>query len=134
MSAKSRTPGGTIADRKKQIFSAMLPGLRATDGARSLLEYLSERHMELIVATSADNREIPFAPPDKRASTTSFRHDDKRRCVGVEARSDIVHAARSWARPEQVLLIGYGTMSKLRTVLVSVPLRFGAVGTGPTAA
>jgi len=50
--------GRDIADRKKQIFSGMLPGLRATHGARALLEYLSERHIELIIATSADDREM----------------------------------------------------------------------------
>ena len=50
--------GKAIAGRKKQIFSTMLPGLQATHGARPLLEYLSERHIELIIATSAGDREM----------------------------------------------------------------------------
>ena len=50
--------GRAITDRKKEIFGKLLPGLEATTGARSLLQYLKDRDVELIIATSADDKEM----------------------------------------------------------------------------
>ena len=100
--------GRDIAGRKKQIFSAMLPGLRATHGARPLLEYLSERHIELIIATSADDREMNSILQQAGVDDLIPSRTTKDDAPASKPDPDIVHAAlaRSWARPEQVLLIG----------------------------
>ena len=45
--------GEALAKRKKEIFKAALPGLRPTNGARSLLELLRDRDIDRVVATSA---------------------------------------------------------------------------------
>ena len=50
--------GKAIATRKKQLFTHMLTGLRPTRGARSLLEYLSDQGIDLVIATSADDEEM----------------------------------------------------------------------------
>src|SRR6187401_1264830 len=50
--------GVEIGKRKKQLFSVMLPSLRATAGARSLLEYLRDQRVDRVVATSAGEQEM----------------------------------------------------------------------------
>ena len=128
--------GRAIADRKKQIFSAMLPGLRATHGARPLLEYLSERQIELIIATSADDREMNAILQQAGVDDLIPSRTTKDDAPASKPDPDIVHAAlaRSWARPEQVLLIGdtpYDIEAADRAGIGAIALRCG--GTGPTA-
>lgn len=122
--------GRRIAERKKQIFSALLPGLRATRGARPLLEYLSEHHVELIIATSADDREMTSileqAGVDDLIPTRTTKDD----APASKPDPDIVHAAlaRSWARPEQTLMIGdtpYDIEAADRAGIGAIVLRCG---------
>src|ERR1044072_4333836 len=100
--------GRAIVEKKKHIFGVLLPGLRATPGARSLLEYLGERQVELIVATSADDREMNAilrqAGVDDLVPVRTSKDDAR----ASKPDPDIVHAAlaRSWARPEQTMLVG----------------------------
>ena len=100
--------GKAIAGRKKQIFGAMLPGLRATRGARPLLEYLSGRQIELIIATSADDREMNALLEQAGVDDLIPSRATKDDAAASKPDPDIVHAAlaRSWARPEQTLLVG----------------------------
>jgi HAD superfamily hydrolase (TIGR01509 family) len=56
--AHDSTQGKAIAARKKDLFRALLPGLRPTRGARPLLEFLVSRRVKLAVATSADESEM----------------------------------------------------------------------------
>jgi HAD superfamily hydrolase (TIGR01509 family) len=122
--------GRAIVDRKKEIFGVLLPGLRATPGARSLLEYLHERQVELIVATSADDREMKAilrqAGVDDLIPTRTTKDDAR----ASKPDPDIVHAAlaRSWARPEQTLLVGdtpYDIEAADRAGIGAVALRCG---------
>ena len=122
--------GRDIADRKKQIFSGMLPGLRATHGARPLLEYLSERHIDLIVATSGDDREIESILQQAGVDDLIPSRTTKDDAPASKPDPDIVHAAlaRSWARPEQVLLIGdtpYDVEAADRAGIAAIALRCG---------
>ena len=122
--------GRDIADRKKQIFSGMLPGLRATHGARALLEYLSERHIELIIATSADDREMNSILQQAGVDDLIPLRTTKDDAPASKPDPDIVHAAlaRSWARPEQVLLIGdtpYDVEAADRAGIGAIALRCG---------
>jgi HAD superfamily hydrolase (TIGR01509 family) len=122
--------GREISDRKKQIFSALLPDLRATLGARPLLEYLRDRHVELIIATSADDREMTSLL--KQAGVVDVipsraTNDD---APASKPDPDIVHAAlaRAWARPEQTLLIGdtpYDIEAADRAGIGAIALRCG---------
>ena len=122
--------GRAIVDRKKQILGALLPGLRATPGARSLLEYLRERQVELIVATSADDREMNAilrqAGVDDLIPTRTSKDDAR----ASKPDPDIVHAAlaRSWGRPEQTMLVGdtpYDIEAADRAGIGAIALRCG---------
>jgi HAD superfamily hydrolase (TIGR01509 family) len=50
--------GKSIADRKKQVFSALLPRLQPTRGARQLVQFLHGEGIELVIATSAGGDEL----------------------------------------------------------------------------
>lgn len=122
--------GRAIADRKKEIFSALLPGLRATQGARSLLEFLRERQVELIVATSADDREMNalLRQADVDGLFPSRATKDDARASKPDP--DIVRAAlaRSWARPEETMLVGdtpYDIEAAERAGIDAIALRCG---------
>src|SRR5262245_255073 len=54
----SSPQGVAIAKRKKELFSAALPSLKQTSGARQLLEYLRALDVDLVVATSAGHGEM----------------------------------------------------------------------------
>jgi HAD superfamily hydrolase (TIGR01509 family) len=47
-----------ISETRAEIFRRELPSLRATPGARELLEHLASRGLELVVATSAKEAEV----------------------------------------------------------------------------
>jgi len=122
--------GRVIADRKKEIFSALLPGLRPTHGARSLLEFLRERQVELVVATSADDREMHAllrqADVDDLIPSRATKDDAR----ASKPDPDIIRAAlaRSWARPEQTMLVGdtpYDIEAADRAGIGAIALRCG---------
>jgi HAD superfamily hydrolase (TIGR01549 family) len=50
--------GQAVVTDKKAIFSSLLPTLESTPGARALVEYLTARGMRLVIATSADDKEL----------------------------------------------------------------------------
>jgi len=122
--------GKAIVERKKQIFGTLLPGLRPTHGARPLLEYLKKRDIELIIATSADDREMNSLL--EQAGVVDFfpSRATKDDAPASKPDPDIVHAAlsRSWARPEQTLLIGdtpYDVEAADRAGIGAIALRCG---------
>jgi HAD superfamily hydrolase (TIGR01509 family) len=122
--------GREISDRKKQIFSALLPDLRATLGARPLLEYLRDRHVELIIATSADDREMTSLLKQAGVDDLIPSRATKDDAPASKPDPDIVHAAlaRAWARPEQTLLIGdtpYDIEAADRAGIGAIALRCG---------
>lgn len=122
--------GRAIVDRKKVIFGSLLPGLRATHGARSLLEFLKEQHVELIVATSADDREMNAILRQAGVDDLFPTHTTKDDVRASKPDPDIVHAAlaRSWARPEQTMLVGdtpYDIEAADRAGIGAIALRCG---------
>jgi len=128
--SEDSTEGKAIVDRKKEIFGALLPGLRATHGARSLLEFLTDQHVELIVATSADAQEMNAILRQAGVNDLIPAHTTKDDARASKPDPDIVHAAlaRSWARPEQTMLVGdtpYDIEAADRAGIGAIALRCG---------
>jgi HAD superfamily hydrolase (TIGR01509 family) len=122
--------GQAITRRKKQVFSSLLPGLQPTAGARPLVEYLRAQEVDLLIATSADDREMRALL--RRAGVADFfpERASKDDASSSKPDPDIVHAAlaKSWARPEETLLIGdtpYDIEAADRAGIGAVALRCG---------
>lgn len=100
--------GRAIAKRKKAIFGALLPDLEPTPGARHLVAYLREQHVDVVIATSADDREtsqlLERAGVDDLIPQRASKDDAER----SKPDPDIVRAAlaRSRARPETSVMVG----------------------------
>jgi HAD superfamily hydrolase (TIGR01509 family) len=126
--------GQAITRRKKQIFNTLLPGLRSTPGARPLVDYLREQQVGLIIATSADDREMTAllqrAGVDDLIPTRASRDD----AGASKPDPDIVQAAlaRSGARPNETALIGdtpYDIEAADRAGIEAIALRCGGYWT-----
>lgn len=122
--------GKAIAARKKEIFGRQLSQLRATHGARSLLEYLTQRQVELIVATSAGDKEMTSLLEQAGIDDLIPSRATKDDAAASKPDPDIVHAAlaRSWAKPEQTLMIGdtpYDIEAADRAGIGAIALRCG---------
>jgi HAD superfamily hydrolase (TIGR01509 family) len=120
--------GAAIGRRKKELFNAALPGLLPTAGARSLLDYLRDRDIDLVVATSADDREQAGLEDLFSAHTTK---DD---AAESKPDPDIVHAAlaRVQARPESAVMVGdtpYDIEAAHRAGVAAIALRCGGYWT-----
>jgi HAD superfamily hydrolase (TIGR01509 family) len=122
--------GKAIARRKKEVFATLLPGLNATRGARALLDYLRKQQVELIIATSADDRELSAllrqAGVDDLFPDRATKDDAK----DSKPDPDIVHAAlaKSSASPEQTAMIGdtpYDIEAATRAGIKAIALRSG---------
>jgi HAD superfamily hydrolase (TIGR01509 family) len=122
--------GKAIAARKKELFNALLPTLGPTPGARELLEYLRARGIDLVIATSADDREVKAlllrAGVDELVPERSSKDDADR----SKPDPDIVQAAltRAQARPELTLMVGdtpYDVEAARRAGIDAVALRCG---------
>ena len=100
--------GEAITRRKKEIFGSLLPGLQPTRGARPLVEYLREQRVELIIATSADDREMSALLQRAGVSDLFPERTSKDDVSASKPDPDIVRAAlaKSRARPQDTLLIG----------------------------
>jgi HAD superfamily hydrolase (TIGR01509 family) len=122
--------GRSIARRKKEIFAAFLPWLQPTRGARALVEYLREQRIELIIATSADDREMSTLLQRAGISDLFPERTSKDDASASKPDPDIVKAAmaKSWARPQETLLIGdtpYDIEAADRAGIGAIALRCG---------
>ena len=122
--------GKSITQRKKRIFNSLLPSLQPTPGARSLVEYLRDQHVDLVIATSADDREM--AALLRRAGVADLipERTSKDDAQASKPDPDIVHAAlvRSNARPKYTALIGdtpYDIEAADRAGIDAIALRCG---------
>ena len=122
--------GHAIAARKKQLFNQMLPGLRPTRGARSLLEYLRDQGIDLVIATSADDEEMKAllrqAGVDDLVSQRATSDD----AAESKPDPDIVCAAlaRTRSGPESAVMVGdtpYDIEAAARAGVPAVALRCG---------
>jgi HAD superfamily hydrolase (TIGR01509 family) len=100
--------GKKLGARKKELFAERLPNLRATPGARALVEFLQQCGIELVIATSADEKEmralLETAGVDDLFPTRTTKDDAPR----SKPDPDIVHAALEQAKaaPESTVMIG----------------------------
>ena len=122
--------GKAIARRKKDIFATRLPALQPTRGARALLEYLREQQVELIIATSADDREVSALL--QRAGVDDLFPDRATKDDAEDSKPDpdIVEAAlaKSSAGPEQTAMVGdtpYDIEAAGRAGIKTIALRCG---------
>ena len=128
--SESSRRGRAIASRKKALFEALVPTLQPTPGARALLERLRDHGVEMVVATSADGRELESllrqAGVDDLLPARASRDDAEE----SKPDPDIVHAAlkRAHARPEASVLIGdtpYDIRAAERAGIGTIALRCG---------
>jgi HAD superfamily hydrolase (TIGR01509 family) len=128
--SEDSTLGQAIAKRKKAIFDGLLPSLRPTSGARALLEYLVERNTNLVIATSADDREVNALL--QRAGVDDLIPERASKDDAAESKPDpdIVRAAlaKAGARPDRTVLIGdtpYDIEAAARAGIGAIALRCG---------
>lgn len=122
--------GQAIARRKKAIFGTLLPSLQPTPGARPLLEYLREQDVNLIIATSADDRELSALLERAGVGDLIPRRTSKDDAPESKPDPGIVQAAlaKSHARPEQTAMIGdtpYDIQAAIQAGIKAIALRCG---------
>jgi HAD superfamily hydrolase (TIGR01509 family) len=126
--------GVALAKRKKELFNAALPGLRPTRGARSLLEYLRDRDIDLAVATSADMREMRALLQQAGVADLFSTRATKDDAEESKPDPDIVLAAlaRAGARPESTIMVGdtpYDIEAARAAGIAAIALRCGGYWT-----
>ena len=128
--SEDSTLGQAMGLRKKAIFETLLPGLQPTAGARPLLEYLLERGTQLVIATSADDREVEALLQRAGVADLLPQRASKDDASESKPDPDIVNAAliRSSARPESAVMIGdtpYDIEAASRAGIDAIALRCG---------
>jgi HAD superfamily hydrolase (TIGR01549 family) len=122
--------GRAIAQRKKELFQQFIPGLRPTKGARALVEFLRTEGLTIVIATSADDREVSAllrqAGVDDLIPTRASKDD----AAASKPDPDIVQAAlyRSRANAAESVLIGdtpYDIEAAARAAVPTIALRCG---------
>ena len=122
--------GVTLGRRKKELFAAALPDLQPTPGARSLLEYLRDRDIALVVATSADHREMRAILKQGGLEDLFAAHTTRDDAAESKPDPDIVLAAlaRADARRESTVMVGdtpYDIEAAHRAGVAAIALRCG---------
>ena len=131
---ESSALGVKLGKRKKELFSAALPGVRPTKGARALLESLRDRDIDLVVATSADDREMRAILQQGHLLDLFSAHTTKDDAEESKPDPDIVMAAlaRADARPEDTVMVGdtpYDIEAAHRAGIAVIALRCGGYWT-----
>jgi HAD superfamily hydrolase (TIGR01509 family) len=122
--------GVALAKRKKEYFDASLPGLRPTNGARKVLEYLRDRDIDLVVATSADKRDMKAILRQAGLVDLFDAHTSNDDAEESKPDPDIVLAAMRCvdARPESTVMVGdtpYDIEAAHRAGIAAIALRCG---------
>jgi HAD superfamily hydrolase (TIGR01509 family) len=122
--------GRSITRRKKELFAQRLRNLHPTHGARSLVQFLLQLNVGLVIATSADDREMNDLL--KRAGVDDLipRRTSKDDAEESKPDPDIVQGAmkRLHARPQTTIMIGdtpYDIEAALRAGIRTIALRCG---------
>jgi HAD superfamily hydrolase (TIGR01509 family) len=126
--------GQAITLRKKAIFETLLPGLQPTLGARALLEYLRDRGVTVVIATSADDREMSALLQRAGVSDLVPARTSKDDALESKPDPDIVQAAlaKAHARPESSVMVGdtpYDIEAAARSGIGAIALRCGGYWT-----
>jgi HAD superfamily hydrolase (TIGR01509 family) len=106
--SEESTFGKAIAQRKKAIFTTLLPSLRPTRGARDLVIYLRDTGVDLVVATSAGDDEATALLEQAGVADLFPKRTSKDDAAASKPDPDIVRAAlmKAHARPEASVMIG----------------------------
>ena len=126
--------GRAIAATKKELFNQQLPWLRPTRGARELLEYLRDRGVDLVIATSAGDEEMTALLECAEVADLVTNRASKDDAAESKPDPDIVCAALAKARggPESTLMVGdtpYDIEAAGRAGVASAALRCGGYWT-----
>ena len=122
--------GKAIARRKKVLFSERLPGLKPTRGARALVTHLRDQGMTIVVATSADEKEMDAILRQAGVDdliTLRTSNDD---AGPSKPDPDIVLAAlhKAGSHPESTVMVGdtpYDVEAARRAGIAAIALRSG---------
>jgi HAD superfamily hydrolase (TIGR01509 family) len=122
--------GKAILARKKALFDERLPHLRPTRGARSLLLFLRESGKTLVVATSADTKEMDAILEQAGLADLFPRRTSSDDAGRSKPDPDIVHAAleRVHAAPDEAVMVGdtpYDVEAAGRAGVECIALRCG---------
>lgn len=122
--------GRAVAARKKELFNEQLPWLRPTPGARALLEFLRDRDVETLIATSADEKEMQALLDCAGVADLLPGRASKDDADESKPDPDIVCAALAMARggAASTLMVGdtpYDIEAARRAGVASVALRCG---------
>ena len=126
--------GQAITRRRKHIFEVLLPELQPTPGARRLLEHLREQGVELIIATSAEDREMSALLQQAGVADLVPSRTSKDDARSSKPDPDIVQAAlaKSWTPLQSTALIGdtpYDIEAAERAGIDAIALRCGGYWT-----
>ena len=122
--------GRAIARRKKELFDELLPRLQPTPGARALLEYLRNQRVDLVIATSADDRDMDALLEHAKLDGLVDKRASKSDAAESKPDPDIVRAALALARsaPESTVMVGdtpYDIEAARRAGIATIALRCG---------
>jgi HAD superfamily hydrolase (TIGR01549 family) len=122
--------GRDIARRKKELFAERLDSLRPTRGARPLVEFMLQRGTQLVIATSADDREMRALLAQAGVADLFPLRTSKDDASDSKPDPDIVHAAlaRARAAAASAVMIGdtpYDIEAAAKAHVRSVALRCG---------
>lgn len=126
--------GRAIAKRKQAIFATLLPDLKPTPGARHLVAYLREQHVDVVIATSANDREASQLLERAGIDDLILQRASKDDAERSKPDPDIVRAAlaRSHARPGTSVMVGdtpYDIEAARRAGISALALRCGGYWT-----
>jgi len=127
---ESSSEGRAISTRKKQLFDERLPGLRPTPGARDLLAFLRQLDKTIVVATSADEKEMHALLAQAGVDDLIPERTSKDDASESKPDPDIVRAAlaRAGSRVTDTVMIGdtpYDIEAARRTGLATIAFRSG---------
>jgi HAD superfamily hydrolase (TIGR01549 family) len=122
--------GRSIAQRKKELFEAVIPSLRPTNGARALVQYLREAQRTIVIATSADDREVAALLKQAGVDDLIPVGASKDDAADSKPDPDIVEAAlrRAGAAADESVMIGdtpYDLEASKRAGVSAIVLRCG---------
>jgi HAD superfamily hydrolase (TIGR01509 family) len=126
-----QTPlGHALAKRKKVIFETLLPTLVPTPGARALVEYLRDRQVELVIATSAPDREMDAVLERAGVKDLFHKRTSKDDAASSKPDPDIVEAALKKSRVprDRTAMVGdtpYDVEAARRAGISAIALRCG---------
>jgi HAD superfamily hydrolase (TIGR01509 family) len=122
--------GKAIGRRKKAIFARLLPSLQPTRGARALVQFLRDRGIDVVVATSAAEPEMHAILERAGVADLIPQRASKDDAEESKPDPDIVHAAlrRAGARADRAVLVGdtpYDVEAAGRASVRAIALRCG---------